>query len=66
MGRLLVETLADDYKAPCDDPNVGQASRNNELACNKDVSANSTSEPKGPREGSFAFTMHSLREYFSN
>ena len=66
IGRILVETLADDYNAPCDDPNVGQASRNNELACHKDVSANSPSEPKEPRDGSFGYTMHSLREYLSN
>jgi len=52
IGRDLVETLADDYRAPCDDPNVGQASRNNELACHKDVSANSPSEPKEPNQKS--------------
>jgi hypothetical protein len=66
IGRILVETIPDDYSISCDDPTIGQVNRNNELASQKDVTPNSPSEPIKPKEGSVVATWHWLRDLGSN
>ena len=66
LGRILTETIPEDFGILCDDPDPGKASRNNELAGQKDVTANSPSQPKRPKEGSVGATWNWVRDSFSD